>query len=260
MVTASVKSSPAYRPGRSLRRRLVSPSPSVVQFEWKLPARLRKPIRQQLAQERRKKQERQAIIRFEKRAIHTQPLLVAGREPKESSAPGITLPKRRFFNRGAEHHTGDTYRYARPQLQVAAPPYVGRGAPRYNVATPKPLMAQRRRESVPSQSLSPQTWLVERDVPFEWEGRKARSAENSEPIENVDQDLFVQVDEDSEIQLPKRFLSIPLSLNIWPINLFVSKKPAVDENSSLGEGGKLERSGVKKNRGESLMASYKRIS
>lgn len=287
--TASVKSSP---------RRLVSSDPAVVQFEWKLPARLRQPIRQQLAKERRKKHEREAIIRFERRAIHTRPLLVAGHQKKESAA-GIRLPKRRFFNIGAEHHTGDTYRYTRPQLQVAAPPYVGRGARPPARQTSLSVRNQARRGPVqgrmkqrtsstpasyrqskrpPAQAMPRQSFITERDVPFKW----PETASRSQPPTSFDQDIFAPVDKDSEIRLPRRFLSIPLSLNIWPINWFGSKKNDEyednSESSNTVEAGypirvRLQpargfpRSGVKKNRGESLMAGlptgqagYKRIS
>src|SRR5258708_2948089 len=49
--------------------------PPVVQMNWKLPARLRKPIRQQLQKERVEKKKREAIVRFERRSLTTQSVL-----------------------------------------------------------------------------------------------------------------------------------------------------------------------------------------
>lgn len=105
-------------------RRLINPGPRTVQINWKLPARLRKPIRDQFKKERQKKRERQAIIRFERHPINTRPVLTARPTPQRETG-GINLPRHRLFNRGAEHHTGDTYKDSRPQLKMAAPPYVG---------------------------------------------------------------------------------------------------------------------------------------
>lgn len=100
--------SPVQRRRRLLKARLsegqqkktVVVGPRVVQLSWRLPARLRRPVRQELKRERNAQ-----AMNFKRRSIRT-------RLPAEE-------------NRGLEHHTGDMYRGVKPAVRVAMPPYAG---------------------------------------------------------------------------------------------------------------------------------------
>lgn len=225
---------------------VVHTGPRVVQVDWKLPARLRKPVREQLAKERRARRERSSIIRFERKPIRTRPFLVA---ENEGHGRRIQMPKRRLFNRGAEHHTGDTYKHSRPQLHVATPPYVGRFTRRTVAAasTPRPAspavradqaggetrrvqktaaksIDQMRRGAAPTMPArradapgirrtpkrQQQGWYGERDIAFTWP-QDTHAAAGSAPAE-AKSDMFVE----PVVAKPKRFLALPFSLNIWP--------------------------------------------
>lgn len=229
----------------SVPRQLINPGPRTVQVNWKLPARLRQPIRQQLAKEREKKRQRQAIIRFDRRPINTRPVLEVDKQdvPKKG---GITLPSRRLFNRGAEHHTGDTYRQSRPQLKMAAPPYLGSHAVKSFAQPQESVRAQanairpsgktsdhsnreiqngrkrvrfdmgsdigKRRNISKSKSVKPRSIPIigERDVPFEWE-------EKTSAVQ-ISSDLFVQPvkTKGSSISKPGIWPFTPINFTIWP--------------------------------------------
>lgn len=202
-----------------LPKKVVYAGPRVLQLQWKLPARLRKPIRQQLRKERAQRQRRQAAaVTFARKPIHTQPLLVADEESKQ---PGrrVQAP-RRFFNRGAEHHTNDVYTQGKPELHVAAPPYVGRVArsgvrkpvqvPAFKPPAPAPV-----RQSVPvrvrpvqQHAPSPMP-IIDRDVPMQWQQPAAKPV----PVITNDE-LFVQVEK------PKKQFMPAVTFNLWPKKLF----------------------------------------
>lgn len=119
----------------------------MVEINWRLPARLRRPVRDELERARRARQVRQAVVGFKRRPIAL---------PSDS--------RRSVANRsnvGAEHHTGDVYRDGRPFLAASPPPYAGsfmRGK------TIRPTSAAGK----PAKILA-----GERDVPYKWQAPSA---------------------------------------------------------------------------------------
>ena len=107
------------------------PKEKVLRLQYKLPARLRRPIRQELRKEKQLVRKQENRIDFERRPIITeQP---ARRPPSYSK------------NSGAEHHTGDVYMRSRPEVQVSAPPYISAIARSERVAGGKsPVMTSHR--------------------------------------------------------------------------------------------------------------------
>lgn len=203
-------------------QKVVYAGPRVVQVEWKLPSRLRKPIREQLAKERQQRKRRTAAaVTFARKPIRTQALLEATPQVPRASNAQVRQP-RRFFNRGAEHHTKDIYSQGKPQLRVAAPPYLGRvarktsdatksvprQAPRRRVAPQparaprRPNMAQKTRSAMP---------YAERDMPMEWN-------KTSVPVQMQEstQEMFAPVAK------PKKMLP-GITFSLWPKNWFGSK-------------------------------------
>lgn len=212
-----------------------------VQVEWKLPARLRKPIRHQLAKERRRKRERRAITGFQRRPLNTRQLT--------SSVKRTLKPAR---NVGAEHHTGDVYKEEKPSLRIAMPPYMGgfsgKASSERTTYTPARSVRRKQKSSVPSQrSARParparrpqpqrahrraeEPWqkavlMGDRDIPYQWDegGRSEPTHEFFERGEEVSFDheepaysVETVSDEGQKVHRPRRFLSIPISLNILP--------------------------------------------
>lgn len=232
-------------------RRMITAAPRTIQVAWKLPARLRKPIREQLAKEHKLRARRNAIISFDRRPIHTHALLVGNREGTPDHG-GITLPRRRIFNRGAEHHTGDTYKHSRPQLQVAAPPYVGRivqnapvavrrmrSAPpvrqqlppsRHLPAAARPRFDLARRPQAQRRQLASTYLAGERDLAYHWpEKLIAESSIKYEPAAaRPDQEL------PENSAAPKRSLALPFSFSLWPKFLWRDKHPAGEAGYAAG--------------------------
>ena len=221
------KSARPLRPqtGKRSERKVVYSGPRVVQMDWKLPARLRKPIREQLAKERSQRRRQAAAVKFSRRPLHTQPVLEANRDSK---TPGAHVRKpRRLFNRGSEHHTRDMHTYSKPQLQVAAPPYVGSAARSFaSVTKPQPAASVVKRQKAVSSRPAAQkrtqrpTMFAERDVPMQWSAGAGHSVEVNEDVHD---DLFVQVEK------PRRVAS-GLTFSLWPGNWFGGRKNAAMQN------------------------------
>ncbi len=95
-----------------------------LRIDWKLPARLRKPIAHQLKKERAKKRAHNAIVYFEHKKIST-PIVWKDEVKKitEQALPKISLPIHHFFNKHVEQHTGDIYRAKAPKIKITLPPY-----------------------------------------------------------------------------------------------------------------------------------------
>lgn len=221
--------------------------PSVVSLEWKLPSRLRRPIRDELARQRQLRRQREAVVQFKRKPLYVMPETKAAPTPKR---PG---------NIGAEHHTGDVYRASAPSVRLALPPYAGRfmrgvrGArvptarsrvpsspkpvPKPKAVVPPPAAQQRtarpvqrigvsqspnRRRSTPGMPLA-----VERDVPFSW--KSLASTKPSTPPSVVEPAreqaaapaAVVAWDQEQQemaaIQQPKRRFALPLHFSIWPV-------------------------------------------
>lgn len=104
-------------PIRRVRR--TKPSPNVLKVDWKLPARLRKPVRQQLASERKRKRAK-ILSGFARRPLTTRKIV----EDLPAGQAGVPVdPVDTLW--GVERHTGDMYRESKPSLRLVAPPYTG---------------------------------------------------------------------------------------------------------------------------------------
>lgn len=201
------------------RRRVIAasttpqaPGPRVVKLEWRLPARLRRPIRQELARERHKKKTEQSIVAFERRPIYSQ-------VPDDHPAYG--RPAVAPTNKGAEHHTGDVYYHSRPSLSLQLPPYRGRAVPPSEKITPPlrvhvPLPVKT--PVPPPRTPAPQTRAAAvaslgadvRDVPYRW----------TQALESKPGNAMVDVNEAQQllapIKQPKRRFTLPLHLSVFP--------------------------------------------
>lgn len=217
---------------------VVHAGPRVVQVEWKLPSRLRKPVRQQLEKERAERRRRHdASVTFARKPIRTQNLLEADPDTRR---PGNRVRKpKNFFNRGAEYNTADMYKDGKPQLHVAAPPYMGRvvragAAPGRRVMQPRTEEVRRHTVQVQPQGVAkkPQRRKVipridpmaarrraaragmpiaERDVPMRW-----NNAKEVQPTK----ELFAPV--------KKKKVTPAVTFSLWPGNWF-KKEETVKE-------------------------------
>ena len=95
---------PSGDAGSFKRGRKTRPSKHVLKVDWRVPARLRRPVRQQVAGVGRRKKNRM-VSGFYPRPLTTQKL------------------------------SGDLYRGSAPRIQVSAPPYLGRAARGASVAS-----------------------------------------------------------------------------------------------------------------------------
>lgn len=188
------------------KTKLTAPGPAVVAPDWRLPARLRRPIRQELDRQRRKARVRRAIVQFERRPIYSS---------LPNTHPSYTGKAPR--NTGAEHHTGDVYKYSQPGTSLVIPPYQGKHKqqPAINRPTPKPVRQTAttalpkkipriqtpvlRVPPLPTKLVIPKQVPViapERDVPYTWPQAKAVA-----PVK------------------PKKRFTLPLHFSILPLNL-----------------------------------------
>lgn len=226
-------SAPRRRP---LKRRRVaasatpqSPGPRVVSLQWQLPARLRRPIRQELARERHKQQQEQSIVAFERRPIYSQ---------VPDTHPTYGRPKTVPQNQGAEHHTADVYYHSRPSLAVQLPPYRGRALPpKEKIAPPTPI-ARRIQPAAPAPVPTPATPAKRpqagraaalasleadvRDVPYRWTQALESKPKNSTLFVNEAQQLL------APIKQPKRRFTLPLHFSVFPWR----KKNVVDSGGN----------------------------
>lgn len=178
-----------------------------VQVEWKLPARLRKPVREQLKKERAERSRRQAVIKFDRRPIRTRVVARSSSFDSEDKE-----------NRGAEKHMGDTYRHSKPNVQVAVPPYKGKAVSRRplkksagmktDAMRQRPRMQQRvpKKVAVASGASSGvSSWTAgERDVPYDWRGQGGGKVKKTEKLE-------IGLDDRQD-----EGLSLPFSFSLWP--------------------------------------------
>lgn len=175
------------------RIRRTKQSSNVLRVDWKLPARLRKPIRPQLTAERAAKRAR-IIGGFARRPLTTQRLV------------GDAAP----VNTGAEHHTADIYRDSAPSLRLVAPPYVGSALKGRLHETPTPSPAQ----GGDSPSGRGRKLLEKLSSPY-----KGEVAEHSEAR--------------GVIEKPKRKLHLPFAINILPKGLFENSKSSESVRKKL---------------------------
>lgn len=198
------------------------PSENVVKLDWRLPARLRKPIKQQIAAERQRLQTKAG---FESRPLTTRHLL-GGRA-------------------GQEPHTRDTHGEAEPGVRLAAPPYAGqflrtfspRGADvpysksqkvapapaRLTQPQPAPMAKPASPvKRVPARAAGSLPISFERDVHYNWglsDSEKGRTYfEEADEATEVPLPATPASLAHAEVQKPRRF-SLPFSLNIIPRGL-----------------------------------------
>lgn len=174
-----------------------------MEIDWRLPARLRRPVRLELARQRRKKRQREAIVQFKRR-----PLYPLSNEARVARPPGPA-------NVGAEHHTGDVYRASRPFLAASVPPYGGsflRRKSKLRYPAAKRTMLPAASASQPPRAMKPTKQPIvgrsilsgERDVPYQWAAPVAKSPS---PVAGV---------EAAPVTPPRRRFALPLHLSIWP--------------------------------------------
>lgn len=150
-------------------------STDVVQLSWKLPARLRKPIRQELARQRAKKKAHKAMVQFNRRPISTHP-------PQKV----LALPTHRF-SAARTRSTRDTHTQTRPKLRLSPPPY------RSNIPRARP----------------PVQIIQERDAPIRW----ANTSRPGSAVPSVNNDLFVRVEKTHQKPIiPISFSILPQKL------------------------------------------------
>ena len=130
MFDVVVNGNPSYDPdqsGKPFRRRRTMSSrpkavpipgkqmgPRVLKVDWKIPARLRRPVREEIGKQRRREKERSSIVHFKRHSLY-------------EDVPDANEVRRGAVrqNRGAERHTGDMYRGVKPGLAIPLPPYAG---------------------------------------------------------------------------------------------------------------------------------------
>lgn len=217
---------PAIFKQRAPKRRRVQTvpvGPRVVQLDWRLPARLRRPVREEMRRQRLRKKENEAIVRFERRPITT---------TLPSGHPGHKVSRSEPVERlGAEQHTGDIYRDSQPAMQIAAPPYMG-SATRSALFRNMPP----RRKTAASQSAGKNTAghsqpAKGRQVPVaaipdkqlkkqRLEAKRKQSHQRVRKNENV-QEMVLAIDDQglqsSVIQEPRRRFALPLHFSIFPL-------------------------------------------
>lgn len=164
-----------------------SARPAVVTVDWRLPARLRRPVHQELARQRQRRRQREAIVRFERRPLYT------------SSDQSRVTSARAQARTGVEQHTADVYRAGRPSLVTGVPPYAGSYV-RAKAPTPRaqsvPVKPKSVRRPSPVAALS-----GERDVPYQWATPPA--AAPAPPVAEL-------------VRAPRRSFALPLHVSIWP--------------------------------------------
>lgn len=195
--------------------------PRVLRIDWKLPARLRKPIGEQLKKERNRLAKLRPQV-FTRRALQTRPVFQIEREA-EGNSRKVRIPRSRLFGLGAESHTGDVYRSGKPKIKVMAPPYVGAAlqqkafVPRREPASNKIFKNEKNARN--SQRLLP---LPDRDVPYSLAGVKGPASGE----ESFDPGLFVEV---GEKNIQRRSFLFPFMISFIP--KFLSRR--MNESDTL---------------------------
>lgn len=221
VVPPSTPARPQSTPFRRSPRRSFQPKPKqipknqtsgprVVSLQWQLPARLRRPIRTELARARQASARQKAIVNFERRSLYSE---------VPTTHPNYGRPQSQAVNTGAEHHTGDVYAQSRPNVVVGLPPYrpsVTQAMSTRPATSPAPMMKPRvrqpRAQSQPKPiRRSPATLMPAglgndvRDVPYQWAPQAPAAV-----FMNEAQKLL------APIQQPKRRFALPLHLSVFP--------------------------------------------
>lgn len=169
-----------------------------MEIDWRLPARLRRPVHVELQRQRRRRRQREAIVQFKRRPLYP---LRDGASVAKTPVPA---------NVGVEHHTGDVYRSSRPFLVASVPPYAGsflRGKPvlparslAKSTAPAKPVKPPVHVSTTPKPRIVAASKLAgERDVPYQW-----ATAQPTRPAPV------------SVTPPRRRRFALPLHFSIWP--------------------------------------------
>lgn len=178
---------------------------SIVEVDWRLPARLRRPVRQELQRQRRRRQQREAIVRFDRRPLYT-----SGNQAQATKSPV------RIKATGVEQHTADVYRENRPRLSSSIPPYSGsflRAKTRPKVTLVNSSGPRKNIQLVkkPAPQAKPLIISGERDVPYQWDTAK------------------VAQEATAAVVPARRQFALPLHVSLWPFKRFSSRAPLADK-------------------------------
>lgn len=157
--------------------------PSTVKIDWKLPARLRRPVGAELRRQR-----------------------VAARRGQPDA---IAFKRHALYPADSQQHTADVHRAGRAKLRVSLPPYAGH-VMRRAATTPQAAPA-RPAEPVathpaPTPKHSAAALTGERDIPFDWQAVPPATRQPITP----------PLRQPSTVAEPPRRLALPLHLSFWP--------------------------------------------
>lgn len=205
-------------------------APRVVKLTNKLPARLRRPVHDELERQRRRRRVRDAIVRFERRPLYSEVPSDYPRYARAQPAPA-PLPN-------GELHTGDVYMQSRPQVNLPVPPYAGTFVGRKVSPAARPTrrpaprsatsMAQPRRvvSLPPSPRVIATAPRPERQVLPPVPSPVSPPAVAAAPPRQQVLDRHVRVDsvekdpQQGVVQPPRRRFALPLHFSIFPLSLW----------------------------------------
>lgn len=236
--------------------------PRVLRIQWQLPARLRRPVREELARQRRARVQRDAIVQFERRPLYAD--VTSGPPRSPSTTLGVPAV-------GVEHHTGDVYVHSRPELALPPPPYAGlvvrsfssqsvpvrggvldgaaarAGRRRAERAASWPAVKTERRVAGSANRVAE----AERDVPYAWSARerqtivagaKAQLGLDRQPlafVETLDRERPAHQDEARPagrplgvVERPRRRFALPLHFSIFPFSRLFSRAETARPDTS----------------------------
>ena len=173
--------------------------PHTVKLDWKLPARLRRPVRAE------RTRRRSATV--------------------VESADSVTFERHALYPADSEQHTSDVHREHRPKVRISQPPYAGQVVQR-SVGSGQPAPVTPRRQakpapakvaqpaSVPEPKAVPALLQGERDIPFDWQAMPTQAVEPVAPAADAGQ----------TVAQPTRRLALPLHFSFWPFK----REPAAE--------------------------------
>lgn len=173
-----------------------------LRVDWKLPARLRRPISAQLAKDRKKKGNHQEIIHFERKKLVTPKVWDTSKKDaqiRSMRAAGITLPTHHFFHTKIEKHTSDINKSYASKVHIALPPYSAPLGKQRRVASKHVALKKHTKTIIPKM---PEPIFAERDIAYEF-------APSREDLPEVD-------DAPEVIESP--VVSLPFSVSVLHFN------------------------------------------
>lgn len=220
----------ASQSGAKDASRSVSIGPRVVQLDWRLPARLRRPVATELDRQRRRQRQRQAIVQFERRPLITPTPVVINKstvKPKRYASKSVYQPTTATVRTQMPPYAGSFIRQlsgSHSQQRPAAPNILATRTQGSQRVVVKPQARLRvpgarpvRARPVPGQTpprVRQQTRVLigERDVPFVW-SQSAKPKTTTVPVSAAPAPATAAV-----VVQPKRRFALPLHFSIWPRN------------------------------------------